>query len=102
MSNRQRDPQATIRYLVREQSGEFVIEIPAHWRVTFGAISPGGAGRHDLHCMRVYEGEKVRAVYCDVKGFRDLSIPMARKVQSETRSSEWTQDSTGNFKQATE
>jgi hypothetical protein len=99
MANRQSDPDSTIRYLVNAQGGDFVIEIPASWKVTFGAVNPGNgayAGK-DLHCMRVYEGEKVRAVYCDVRSFRDLSIPMARKVQSEVRESRWTADSEGNF-----
>jgi hypothetical protein len=101
MATRQKDPEATVRYLVNQDKGEFVIEISAAWKVTFGAVNPGagnGSGRYDLHCLRVYEGEKLRAVYCDVKGFRDLSIPMARKVQSEMRESSWTQDSAGNFK----
>jgi hypothetical protein len=40
----------------------------------------------------VWEGEKLRAVLCDVRGFRDLSIPLARKVESETGSSTWTSD----------
>lgn len=98
MGVRQKDPDAKIRYLVQQQQADFVIEIPASWKVTFGAVNPGSEmGRGALHCMRVYEGEKVRAVYCDVKGFRDLSIPMARKVQSETRASEWRSDSEGNF-----
>jgi hypothetical protein len=100
MAFRQKDPNATIRYLVNQQGGEFVIEIPASWKVTLGAVNPG-KGAYDgqsLHCMRIWEGEKQRAVFCDVRGFRDLSIPMARKVQSETRASSWTQDSAGNFK----
>lgn len=99
MANRQKQEDAIVRYLVLQERGEFVIEISAKWKVTFGAVNPG-AGAHsgrELHCMRVWEGEKLRAVYCDVRGFRDLGIPMARKVQSETRSSEWTMDSEGNF-----
>lgn len=103
MGVRQKDPKAMIRYLVQQQGGDFVIEIPASWKVTFGAVNPGSDGmRGGLHCMRVYEAEKVRAVYCDVKGFRDLSIAMARKVQSEVRNSTWTGDSEGNFKNTTE
>lgn len=97
--NRQADPDSIIRLLVTEKRGEaFVIDIPATWKVTFGAVNPGAPGHHDLHCLRIYEGEKLRGVYCDVRGFRDLSIPMARRVVSDTRSSEWTNDSMGNFK----
>lgn len=107
MALRQKDPDATIRYLVnRDKGDDFVIEIPACWKLTFGAVNPGAAGgnngRYDLHCLRAWEGEKLRAVWGNVQGFRDLSIPMARKMQSETRASTWTQDSAGNFKGTTE
>lgn len=99
MPNRQADPEAApINLLVMQERGEFVIQIPPTWKVTFGAVNPGSqmSGR-DLHCLRVYEGEKLRGVYCDVRGFRDLSIPLMRKVHKETGSAEWTQDSEGNF-----
>lgn len=96
--------QPTIKYLILQQGGEFVIELPAEYKLTFGAVNPGGgavSGR-DLHCLRVYDGPNtktshLRAVYCDVRGFRDLSIPLARKVQKETGSSSWTMDSEGGF-----
>lgn len=105
MANRQADPDAIVRLLVQQQNqnGDFIIEIPATWKVTFGAVNPGAPphGR-DLHCMRLWEGEKLRAVYCDVRGFRDLAIPFARKVQAETRSATWAHDSTGNFKSSFE
>jgi hypothetical protein len=92
----------TIEYLVIQDRGEFVIELPANWQVTFGAVNPGSPphGR-DLHCLRVWEGsgtaKKLRAVFGDVRGFRDLSLPLARKVTKETGSAEWTMDSSGNF-----
>jgi hypothetical protein len=35
-----------------------------------------------------------------VRSFRDLSIPLARKVQKETGSSNWTMDSEGGFERA--
>ena len=96
----------TRNILVSARPSDFVIQIPATWKLTFGAVNPGdgGVGRHgDLHCLRVYEGQagdekgKLRAVYCDVKGFRDLSIPLIRKVEKQTGASEWTEDSEGNF-----
>lgn len=96
---RQADPECIIKYLVNQDRGEFVLEIPADWKVTFGAVNPGGnsVGRHDLHCLRIWEGEKLRGVFCDVRGFRDLSIPLMRKVTKETGSAEWTMDSEGGF-----
>lgn len=94
-----------VQYLVSTATGEFVIELPPTHSVTFGAVNPGGnpQGMHgrDLHCLRVWEGKgngkALRAVFCDVRGIRDLSIPLARKVQKETGSAEWTKDSSGNF-----
>lgn len=91
-----------IKYLVTTAQGEFVIEIPDGWKVTFGAVNPGGnpQGMHgrDLHCLRVWESkEKLRAVFCDVRGIRDLAIPLARKIERQTGSSEWTRDDLGNF-----
>lgn len=97
------DVPTTKKYLVLQQSGEIVIELPAEYKLTFGAVNPGGQmnGR-DLHCLRVYDGPNtrtahLRAVYCDVRSFRDLSIPLARKVSRETGSTSWTMDSQGGF-----
>lgn len=91
-----------VRYLVNTRTNQdFVIEIPANWKLTFGYVNPAGSrdsyNRGDGHCMRVYEGEKLRAVYGDVTGFRDLAIPLARKLVKETGSATWTKDSNGNF-----
>lgn len=99
MPNRQADPDAKINLLVqRDRGSDFTMEVPASWKITFGAVNPGAPphGR-DLHCLRVWEGEKLRAVFCDVRGFRDLSIPLAVKVSKETGSANWVQDSMGNF-----
>lgn len=105
MTRQKKDPDKVIRYLVKAAEGEFIIEIPASWKITFGFVNPAKSGdsygRGEGHCLRVYEGEKLRAVYADVRGFRDLSIPLARKVQKETGSTQWTQDSSGNFERST-
>jgi hypothetical protein len=94
------DPEEpTIKYLVLQQGGDFVIEVPASYKLTFAAVNPAGQtmGR-DLHCLRVWETkDKLRAVFCDVRGFRDLSVPLARKVSKETGSAQWTMDSAGGF-----
>jgi hypothetical protein len=91
---------AKLSYLVqRDRQADIIIEVAADWKLTFGAVNPGaGPGfDHKLHCLRVWEGEKLRAVFCDVRGFRDLSIPLAAKVEKETGAASWTQDSSGNF-----
>jgi hypothetical protein len=102
MANRQADPEAKVSLLVkRDRDQDFIVEIPAAWKVTFGAVNPGAPphGR-DLHCLRIWEGEKLRCVFCDVRGFRDLSIPLAIKVAKETGAASWTQDSNGNFERS--
>lgn len=90
-----------VKYLVLASDGEFMIEVPASWRVTFGYVNPSkssdGYARNEGHCLRVWEGEKLRAVYGNVRGFRDMAIPLARKVKRETGSANWTMDSEGNF-----
>lgn len=91
-----------IKYLVTGARGDFVIELPPTWKVTFGAVNPGGpVNGRDMHCLRVWETkEKLRAVFCDIRGIRDLSIPLARKIEKQTGSSEWTRDSVGNFEES--
>lgn len=104
MANRNKTDEP-VKYMVLAQPQDFVIEVPANWKLTFGAVNPGGAGmggRHDLHCLRVWEGEKLRAVFCDVRGIRDMSIPLARKVTRETGSASWTMDSEGGFSRSEE
>jgi hypothetical protein len=100
--NSPKDQMPTIKYLVNEvgrNGGSFVIELPADWRVTFSNVNPaqGMGGGRDGYCLRVYEGEKLRAVYGNVIGFRDLSIPLARKVQTEVGNASWTRDDAGNL-----
>lgn len=101
MANRQADPDAKVRYLVQAQPHDFIIEIAASWKVTFGAINPGAGNGYEesrrLHCLRVWEGEKCRAVFANVSGLRDLSIPFAVKIEKQTGSAEWSHDSEGNF-----
>lgn len=91
-----------VKYLVSDSKGEFVIEIPKQgWKVTFANVNPaargeGGYGREG-HCLRVWEGTALRAVFANVTGVRDLAIPLARRVEKQTGSATWTMDSAGNF-----
>jgi hypothetical protein len=104
MANRQTTaPEELLTYMVqRAGQPDIQIQIKASWKLTFGAVNPGAPphGR-DLHCLRVWEGEKLRAVFCDVRGFRDLSIPLARKVEVEMGTSAWTRDDAGNYEAST-
>lgn len=90
------------KYLVSDDRGEFVIELPADWKITFGFVNPAipsgdYRGGRSGHCLRVYEGKALRAVLGNVTAVRDLSIPFARKVEKQTGSAQWTSDSLGNF-----
>jgi hypothetical protein len=92
------------RYLVLDDRGEFVLELPEGHYMTFGMVNPGAGDRgydRNLHCLRVWQGtgnsKVLRAVFGSVRGFRDLSLPLARKVNKEVGNAEWTMDSAGNF-----
>jgi hypothetical protein len=90
------------KYLVTDDKGDFVIEVPkSGWKITFGYVNPavrddGGMGRRG-HCLRVYEGKDLRAVFGNVTGIRDLAIPLARRVERQVGESRWSMDSAGNF-----
>lgn len=99
----------TTKFLVTDDRGEFVIEIPkTGWKLTFGYVNPAIRDDHGMtgrsgrgHCLRIYEGKDLRAVLGNVTAIRDLSIPFARKVEKQTGSAEWTMDSEGNFDRST-
>jgi hypothetical protein len=83
---------------------DVIIEVPAHWKVTFSTVNPnGGHGSFDRSggfCVRVYEGEKLRMVEGNATGLRDLSIPLAEKHTKRSGESSWEKDSDGNFQDA--
>ena len=99
-----------VSYYVSCSDGDFVMELPTKYKITFAAVNPAGGdspGYSDkrLHCLRVWDGPgktaALKAVFCNVRGVRDLSIPLARKVTKETGSAAWTKDSAGNFSEET-
>ncbi len=101
MTRQAKNPDEKIKYLVASRDGDFIIEIPASYKVTFGYVNPSKSSdsyaRNEGHALRVWEGEKLRAVFGNVTGVRDMSIPLARKIKRETGSASWTMDSEGNF-----
>lgn len=88
----------TTTYLIKATDGEFQLTVPSAWKVTFGAMQPGKGGGFDGYdgrrgwTLRFYEAEnKQRAVFTNVLSFRDLGLPLTRKVvrtDAETRVSE--------------
>lgn len=86
--------------LVKDRQGEFKITIPADFKVTFGA--PLGNRGNDFNGreLRIYEaGEKQRACFTGVEWFRDLSIPLVRRVVSQSGETSWEDDGQGNVTQ---
>lgn len=102
--NRQSNKEATIQYYIeRANEPDVIVEVPAHWKVTFGYVNPSKSRdsyqRGDGHAVRMYEGEKLRMVMGNATGLRDLSIPLANKVEKQVGESKWEKDSSGNFKE---
>lgn len=91
----------TVELLIkRDRDDDILIEIPKSWKITFGWVNPSGQSKGSYsngHCLRIWDGTKLRAVLNDVISFRDTSIPLIRKVTKEMGDSEWTNDSLGNF-----
>jgi len=57
------------------------IDIPSSWKVTFGPLLASGSSYHNSansgNCLRIYESkDKQRAIFTNVRAFRDLSIPV--------------------------
>lgn len=75
---------ATKTYLVERHNEVLKVTVPEDWKVTFGPLftpSKGGYGG-PANCIRFYETkEKQRAIFMNVTGFRDLSIPVMKQVK---------------------
>lgn len=62
------------------------VEVPSTWRVTFGPTVPferkGGGGRYsdELWALRFYDGKELKAIFTDVRSFRDMSISIQEKM----------------------
>ena len=86
-------------YLLKTHGdGDLKITIPDSYKVTFGPVAPGakGYGTGQL-ALRVYEAEnKQRAIFTDVISFRDLSIPVERKIKGKKVESKSKSDGRGN------
>jgi hypothetical protein len=81
-------------YLI-ERSGETIqIDIPEDWKVTYGPVTPGSKGSYGGdYALRIYETDtKQRAIFTQVKAFRDLAIPVRRLVRSTEGESSWSED----------
>jgi len=83
--------------LVRTTDEELRVTIPADFKVTYGRVQPGARGYDEGYCLRIYESDtKQRAVFVNVVSFRDLSIPVQRRVKTVKNSAKSKRDSKGN------
>ena len=86
--------------LVKDRQGEFKITIPADFKVTFGTPVGNRGNDYNGRELRIYEaGEKQRACFTEVQWFRDLSIPLVRRVVSTSGETTWEDDGQGNVTQ---
>lgn len=69
-------------YLIEKNNETIKVKVPSSWKVTFGPFTPGSKGYDSgKPCLRFYEAnDKQRAVFTDVRSFRDLSIELVKKV----------------------
>lgn len=76
---------AAIRtYEIVANNDTFQIDVPETFRVTYAPVVMGqkGYGGSEM-ALRFYEAEnKQRAIFVGVKSFRDLSLPLRRKVRT--------------------
>lgn len=84
--------------LVCDRDGQFRIEIPEDWKVTFGTAGGNRGGGYDRE-LRLYEGneKQQRACFTGVLWFRDTSIPVVRKMKRKSGEVVWEEDSSGNY-----
>lgn len=74
-------------YLLELKNGQQRrLKVPASWKITFGPTVPferkQGRGFNEdngIWALRLYDGTALRAIFTDVRMFRDLSIAVAEK-----------------------
>lgn len=81
---------AMTEYLIYRENEVLKVAVPAEWKVTFGYINPSDAGRPNFqrgdggYALRFYETkDKQRAIFTDVKSFRDMGIEVSRQTVTE-------------------
>jgi hypothetical protein len=71
----------TVTYLIELDDDTLKkITVPADWTVTFGALIPGQQSNGGRLGMRFWKGKQQKALFQNVKSFRDLSIKLEERV----------------------
>jgi hypothetical protein len=70
------------------------ITVPSNYKITYGKLHAGGGdGNRNYdspgNCLRIYEAEnKQRAVFRNVISFRDIGLPLVKKVDEDEHTHE--------------
>ena len=75
-------------YILELKNGKLRrIRVPASYKVTFGPLIPGEHHGNGCLALRFYESkDHQRAIFTDVKSFRDASIPIEeRQTKTDTK-----------------
>lgn len=81
-------------YLVVTTQGKKKVTVPSSWKVTYGPVSPGSKYGGGDNVLRFYEAEnKQRALFTNVREFRDLSIEVvSQKIEKRRKSAQVISD----------
>lgn len=72
---------------------QLLITFPASYRVTFGPLNPGRHGERDTsQTLRIYDGTCQRAIFENVVSFRDVGMPLKRRVLNGAEVPPWLED----------
>lgn len=86
----------TRELLIQATTEELLLTVPSKWKITFGMLQPGERYSEGA-VLRIYESDKQqRAVFRNVVSFRDLSMPLKRKLIKEESKSKRKRDNKGN------
>jgi hypothetical protein len=95
MSKKKQEKEVVMKnYLIEKENGKRMrITVPANWKVTFGPAARGldkstNPQRYQMPlALRFYENEtQQRAIFTDVKSFRDMSIPvMVEEIRTQEK-----------------
>jgi hypothetical protein len=90
-------PEEKLRdYYIKGTNYEYIITVNEDWKITYGPVTPG-KGSYGGYALRIYESDtKQRAIFTDVISFRDMSIPVKRKVKKVAGKSEFQSDEKGS------
>ena len=72
------------------------VTVPSAWKVTFGPLAPANKGGNGGLCLRMYEDNtRQRAIFTDVRTFRDASIPIEERVTKTDEQVVWQETPEG-------